>query len=274
MRPIAVPVVRPSNTPERIFTRSGSWRWLVNCDVPVRLGSRSAWMSASNRPRPGGHPSTIAPIAGPWLSPKVVTQKERPIVLPDIVESLARQIRGAQQEYFREPVLELEPYQRQAAKPAPHAARGIADFDHEDTVPREVAPGAGHDALDDGKPVARGAQRRRGLGAVLARQAAHLTGRDVRGIAHDDIVAPPPEAVIHIGGHHAHATPEPVALHVVAGDRPGAGRDVGGVDMGVRQRMRGCNRDAPGTRTDVEHAADAHRVDPRREAGAAQFGDG
>ncbi len=87
MRPIAVPVVRPSNTPERIFTRSGSWRWLVNCDVPVRRGSRSAWMSASEISRPGGQPSTIAPTAGPWLSPKVVTQKERPIVLPDMVQA-------------------------------------------------------------------------------------------------------------------------------------------------------------------------------------------
>ena len=43
-------------------------------------------MSASDSARPGGQPSTIAPIAGPWLSPKVVTQKDRPIVLPDIVE--------------------------------------------------------------------------------------------------------------------------------------------------------------------------------------------
>src|SRR5688500_5839908 len=115
--PIAVPVVRPSNTPERILTRSGSWRWLVNCDLPVRLASRSDWMSASENSSPGGQPSTIAPIAGPWLSPKVVTQNERPIVFPDIVLTpLVRQVRGAQQENLREPVLELEPHKRQVAK--------------------------------------------------------------------------------------------------------------------------------------------------------------
>jgi hypothetical protein len=34
---------------------------------------------------PGGHPSTTAPIAGPWDSPQVVTQNILPNVLPDMV---------------------------------------------------------------------------------------------------------------------------------------------------------------------------------------------
>ena len=67
-------------------------------DVPVRRGSRSAWMSDSASSSPGGQPSTTAPIAGPWLSPKVVTQNERPIVLPDI--ALALQPGGAEQEHL------------------------------------------------------------------------------------------------------------------------------------------------------------------------------
>jgi hypothetical protein len=33
---------------------------------------------------PGGQPSTTQPIAGPWLSPKEVTQKSFPKVFPDI----------------------------------------------------------------------------------------------------------------------------------------------------------------------------------------------
>ena len=33
---------------------------------------------------PGGQPSTMAPIAGPWLSPQVVTRKRWPKVLCDI----------------------------------------------------------------------------------------------------------------------------------------------------------------------------------------------
>src|SRR5574340_226443 len=39
-------------------------------------------MSAEERTSPGGQPSTTQPIAGPWLSPKEVTVKTRPNVLP------------------------------------------------------------------------------------------------------------------------------------------------------------------------------------------------
>src|SRR5688572_18364388 len=109
-------------------TRSGSWRWLVCFEVPVRRGSRSDWMSASESSRPGGQPSTTAPMAGPWLSPKVVTQNDRPIVFPDIAS--ARQVRGAQQEDFREAAIELEPGERKLAEaPArePGCAAGLDD---------------------------------------------------------------------------------------------------------------------------------------------------
>jgi len=37
-------------------------------------------MSASDKAIPGGHPSSTAPIAGPWLSPQVVKRKTRPNV--------------------------------------------------------------------------------------------------------------------------------------------------------------------------------------------------
>jgi len=43
---------------------------------------------------PGGQPSTMHPMAGPWLSPKVVTVNSFPKVLPDMLmradETLAR----------------------------------------------------------------------------------------------------------------------------------------------------------------------------------------
>ena len=112
-----------------------------------------------------------------------------------------------------------------------------------------------------------------GLGAMLARQAPHLGRRDVRGIAHDDIVAPPSESVIDVGGDHAHAAREAVTLHVVAGDRPGRGGDVRRIDAGARECVRGRDCDATGTRADVENAADARRVDPGRKTGKAQLGD-
>src|SRR5260370_28930071 len=41
-------------------------------------------MSASLKTMPGGQPSTTQPIAGLWLSPKVVTRKRWPKVLNDI----------------------------------------------------------------------------------------------------------------------------------------------------------------------------------------------
>src|SRR3984893_15732853 len=79
-----VPVAGSVNTPDRIFTASGSRRWLVKRECPGRRLSRKGWMSASLRGIPGGHPSTTQPIAGPWLSPNVVTRKRWPKVLKDI----------------------------------------------------------------------------------------------------------------------------------------------------------------------------------------------
>jgi hypothetical protein len=43
-------------------------------------------MSVSASAMPGGQPSTTQPIAGPWLSPKEVTQKSFPKVFPDIAQ--------------------------------------------------------------------------------------------------------------------------------------------------------------------------------------------
>src|SRR5262249_36237723 len=42
------------------------------------------WISASEIGIRGGQPSTTQPIAGPWLSPQVVTRKRCPRVLCDI----------------------------------------------------------------------------------------------------------------------------------------------------------------------------------------------
>ena len=79
-KPIDVPVVRPSNTPDNMRTASGSLRCVVNLLCPGLRASRKGWMSSSDSVSPGGHPSTTAPIAGPWLSPQVVKRKIRPKV--------------------------------------------------------------------------------------------------------------------------------------------------------------------------------------------------
>src|SRR3546814_15657816 len=48
------------------------------CALPI--WSRKGWISASLNARPGGQPSTTAPMAGPWLSPQVENRNMRPNV--------------------------------------------------------------------------------------------------------------------------------------------------------------------------------------------------
>ena len=78
------PVSGSGITPDRIFTLSGSWRWVVKRDWPGRRRSRSTWISAGSSGMRGGQPSTTQPMATPWLSPKVVTRNMWPKVLKDM----------------------------------------------------------------------------------------------------------------------------------------------------------------------------------------------
>src|SRR5262249_3872231 len=63
-------------------TASDSLRWLVRRLWPGRRRSRSGWMSASDKGRSGGQPSTTTPIAPPWDSPQVVTRNSCPKEFP------------------------------------------------------------------------------------------------------------------------------------------------------------------------------------------------
>ena len=51
-------------------------------------------MSASERGRRGGQPSTTAPMAAPWDSPQVVTRKSWPKVFPMWRDQDSRGIAG------------------------------------------------------------------------------------------------------------------------------------------------------------------------------------
>ena len=73
-----VPVVAPSNTPDRISTRSGSRRCVVNLDWPGLRRSSQCWISAAAKGMREGTPSTTTPMAGPWLSPQVVNLNSSP----------------------------------------------------------------------------------------------------------------------------------------------------------------------------------------------------
>src|SRR5665647_1903490 len=84
------PLRSSENTPDRIFTASGSCRWVVKRDWPGRRLSRYFWISAGSSGMRGGQPSTTQPIAAPWLSPKLVNRNKWPKVLNDIAVPLLR----------------------------------------------------------------------------------------------------------------------------------------------------------------------------------------
>ena len=81
---MGVPVDLPSNTPDRIFTASGSLRWVVFLFCPGRRLSSQTCSISGLISTFGGQPSTVAPKAGPWLSPQVVTRKRWPKLFMDI----------------------------------------------------------------------------------------------------------------------------------------------------------------------------------------------
>src|SRR5215813_4338573 len=65
-------------------TVSGSRRWVVKRDWPGRRRSSQCWISGSVSAMRGGMPSTTQPIAGPWLSPQVVTRNSVPKLFADM----------------------------------------------------------------------------------------------------------------------------------------------------------------------------------------------
>ena len=84
-----MPVVLPSNTPERISTESDSFRFVVYLLCPGLLLSRKLWISASEIGIPAGQPSITTPIPGPWDSPHVVIRNIEPKDEPLIDELLS-----------------------------------------------------------------------------------------------------------------------------------------------------------------------------------------
>ena len=108
---------------------------------------------------------------------------------------------------------------------------------------------------------------------MLARQSPHFGGGDVGRVAHDDIVAPAFKSFIDIGATDAHAALKPVTPDVVPGDVDRPWRDVGCIHAGPRQGVRRGNRDATGSRADVEYALYARWIDPGRESGQAKLRD-
>ena len=84
---IGVPVVFPSNKPERISALSGSFLPVVTVLWPGLRLSRSFCMSSALSVSPDGQPSITQPIAGPWDSPQVVSLNRVPNVFDMVIIS-------------------------------------------------------------------------------------------------------------------------------------------------------------------------------------------
>ena len=85
---MAVPVVRPFSTPLSRWTRSASVRPVERPSPRARRLSIWRAMKASSTGSPAHRPSSTAPMAGPWLSPKMVRQTLLPKVFFMMVPSL------------------------------------------------------------------------------------------------------------------------------------------------------------------------------------------
>ena len=84
---MGVPVVLPSKIPERKRTLSPSLRWVTIADCPGRRRSSSCCMASKSKKILGGQPSMMPPNASPCDSPKVVSLKSVPKLLPAIYKS-------------------------------------------------------------------------------------------------------------------------------------------------------------------------------------------
>ncbi|MNY14403.1 hypothetical protein D3C86_1475790 [compost metagenome] len=69
---IGVPVLLPSNVPDKIWTVSLSLRCVVIFDCPGLRLSSSDWIKSRSTGSCAGQPSKITPMATPCDSPKVV----------------------------------------------------------------------------------------------------------------------------------------------------------------------------------------------------------
>src|SRR6185437_5564016 len=241
--PMGVPVVRPSNTPERMRTSSPSRRWLTKWEVPVRRRSMSGCRSASPSGSPGGQPSTIQPRAGPWLSPKVVTEKSLPIVLPDkavypnarLVWLARAQLFRRQQENAPATALEIEPNEWEAAKRATYRRLGVPHLNNEQTT-RAQMPSRfpQNDAYGVEAVAARGECDAR-LVAILGRQPLELALPHVGRVCHNDIVGLPPERAEVVRLQNAHTPLQLVAPHIDARNFQRVVRNIDRVDPSARE---------------------------------------
>ncbi len=276
--PIGVPVVRPSNTPDRMRTTSPSRRWLTKCEVPVRRRSTSCCRSASLSVQ-----SRRAAVddAAERRAVALAEGRDR--------EQLADGVAGHGGAGAQDPRAGSCSRRSRNTPPPPRAnsshtngRRGkarrtaafcVADLDHQQSPGAQMPPRLTQDDAHRVQPVAPGGERDARLVPVLRGQTAQLRRSHVRRIRHDDIVGGAAQSAEVIRSQQPHAPREAVAPHVVARHLERRRRDVDRVDPGPRQRQRAGDGDAARAGAEVEHAPHPRRIDPRRKAPLDELGD-
>jgi hypothetical protein len=127
---------------------------------------------------PGGQPSITQPMAGPWLSPKVVTRSRRPKLLSLIrrgrssASALIRawcchQIGALHREDAHLSDLELDPAERQFRQQFDQGALGLAHFADQQPVFGQVLRRVAQDAQGEIQAIVSGTQAQLGFVCVL-----------------------------------------------------------------------------------------------------------
>ena len=208
----------------------------------------------------------MQPSAGPWLSPKLVTVKILPKVLPATpLPLLLRKIRA--------PAAEIRRRRPSRSRGQTNGRRGKARSSAVSVLPTSTtrmpssAQMRARRAEDRPHRIesvdARGQAEPR-LVAVFARQRAHLRAPDVGRIADDDIVTAARDArrndPIAAPGR---APPSPSRRTLRRHTASASVGDVDRIDARARKGPRARERDRAGAGADVENAAHAARARPR-----------
>src|ERR1700724_500271 len=223
------------------------------------------------------------PMAGPWLSPNVVTVNSLPMVLPDMIvrcasgrcyaPSARRQLLAREQEYSAATALEFKPHEGQTAECPSHRALGVPHLDDQHPARPQMPAGLPQDDAYGIEPRATGRERHAWLVPVLRWQSGKLARAHVRRIGDDDIVGEAPERAEVIGLLQPHPAREALTAHIAARDFQGGIRNVDGVNPGSRQGLGAGDGDAARAGADIEHPPHAPRIDPRPEAALDRLGD-
>jgi hypothetical protein len=119
----------------------------------------------------------------------------------------------------------------------------VSDFDHENSVRREMSRRVGEDAAHEIQAVTSARERKPRLASVLRRQSSHRGRGDVRGIGEDHVVAPAIEGRKEVGLDEAHPTLQPVIAHVALCHIESRARNIGGVHACAREFQCSENRE-------------------------------